>query len=367
MPYPRPTLSQLRAQVAADISMDLPGSDPLLRFSSLNITGTVQAGLSHLHYGFLDWISKQAVPFTSSDEYLEAWAALKNVYRKQPTPASGSMLITGATPTRGIPAGTTIFRGDGEAYTSAAAVEVASDGTVTIALTDSATGSQGNCAQGTVLTLGTSIGGIPSTGSASTPFTGGADVETDEQLWTRAMYAYANPPMAGAPSDYVQWALAVAGVTRAWCAPNAFGLGSIVVYIMLDQAEAANGGFPVGANGGAAGEQRATVGSGDQLNVANAIFSVQPATPVVTVCSPLQGPVNFTIHGIPVGLQAAAQSAIDDVFLTDGAPGGTVPIADVWASIAAGTGLRSFTIQSPSSDIVSATGTLPTRGTTTWD
>ncbi len=369
MPYPRPTLSDLRSQVAADISSSLPGSDALLRFSSLNITGTAQAGLSHLHYGYLDWISKQSVPWTSADEYLAAWAALKGVYQKQATPASGSLTFPSTVGSGAIiPAGTQINRSDGATFTSGAAVEVDGTGNVTVTATANLAGAAGNSAAGTVFTLGTSIPGIQSTGAAATVFTGGADVETDEQLWSRAMYAYANPPMAGAPSDYVQWATAVPGVTRAWCFANTgYGLGTVIVYVMLDQAESANNGFPVGTDGCAASEVRGSVATGDQLNVANAIYALQPAQPIVTVCAPLAAPVNFTIHGIPVGEQAAAQAAIADVFLTDGAPGGTTPIADVWTSIAAATGTRGFSIQSPSEDIVSATGMLPTVGTVTFN
>jgi hypothetical protein len=35
MPFTRPTLTALRAQVAQDIVSNLPGSDPLLRFSKI--------------------------------------------------------------------------------------------------------------------------------------------------------------------------------------------------------------------------------------------------------------------------------------------------------------------------------------------
>jgi uncharacterized phage protein gp47/JayE len=41
----------------------------------------------------------------------------------------------------------------------------------------------------------------------------------------------------------------VPGVTRAWCAPNGFGSGTVVVYTMWDSAEAAHNGFPQGTDG----------------------------------------------------------------------------------------------------------------------
>ena len=93
MPFIRPTLTDLRNQVTQDIASGFPGADPLLRFSNLNITGVAQANMANLHYGYLDWIAKQAVPFTATDEYLEGWAALKDIYRQAATSASGTVAV----------------------------------------------------------------------------------------------------------------------------------------------------------------------------------------------------------------------------------------------------------------------------------
>ena len=73
MPFQRPTLTQLRQQAAADFTSNLAGADGLLRFSNLLVTSTVLAGMANQHFGYLDWIAMQAVPFTSTDEYLLAW------------------------------------------------------------------------------------------------------------------------------------------------------------------------------------------------------------------------------------------------------------------------------------------------------
>ena len=70
MPFNRPTLSGLRSQVAADISTGLPGADGLLRFSNLAVLGSSLAGLTHLRFGFLDFIALQATPYTATDEFL---------------------------------------------------------------------------------------------------------------------------------------------------------------------------------------------------------------------------------------------------------------------------------------------------------
>ena len=370
MPYARPTLTDLRNQVAQDIASALPGSDALLRFSNLNITGVAQANLANLHYGYLDWIAKQSNPFTASDEYLEGWAALKGVYRKAASSASGSVTFAG---TNGvvIPAGTVLVRGDGVTASTAADVVVAG-GAVTVLATMTAdpagaTGAFGNGVVGVGMALSQAIGGIQANGVVSKAFTGGADIETDDALRSRMLLAYQSTPQGGARNDYVAWAEGVAGITRAWCVPNGFGAGTVVVYIMLDVSNAAFNGFPQGSNGVAAGEPRATAASGNQLAVANAILALQPVTALVYVVAPVATPINFSINGIPAAKRSAVQAAIADVFFRNAAAtGGSTPIAFIWSAIAAVAGVSDFVIVSPSTDIVNAVGTLPTVGIITY-
>jgi len=371
MPYERPTLTNLRSGVAQDVAAALDGADPLLRFSNLNIMGTAQAGLANLHYGYLDWISLQSNPFTATDEYLEGWAGLIGVIRIGATSASGSVTFSG---TAGaiIPAGTALVSGDGTAFTTTAAGAVATGATsVVVAATANAdvtglTGAFGNVAVGVVMTIGQVIAGIQSTGAVSTAFTGGADIETNDSLRSRMLYEFQNPPQGGAQSDYIEWAKDVPGVTRAWCARNGYGAGTVVVYSMLDVVRAANGGFPQGTNGVSADEPRATAAAGDQLLVADYIYDLQPVTALVYSVAPAQNPIPFTIHGIPAVAQSAISTAIAGVFLLSGVPGGTVPLAYIWSAIAAVSGVSDFVITSPAVDIANPAGALPTVGAITF-
>lgn len=373
MPYSRPLLTDLQTQVASDIASSVPGSDPLLRVANLRITGNVQAGLAHLHYGYLDWIAQQAVPWTATDEYLEAWGALKSVYRKQATAATGSVTFTGTAGTV-IPSGTSVVRGDGVTYNTTASGTV-SGSSVTVAVTATTTGSAGNCASGTAMTLGTAITGIQSGGTAAAAFTGGADVEGNTAFSARVMAAFQNSPQGGAKGDYRTWVLAVPGVTRAWVAPNGFGTGTVVVYFMMDNSEAAFNGFPQGTNGvsqfdqGPGGTPRGVVATGDQLVVANMIITQQPVTALVYACAPIQNVVNFTISGLSSSSMAtrnAIAAAISGVFLANGAPGGTINLSDIESAIGAVPGTAGFVITSPTGNITSATGYLPTLGTVTY-
>lgn len=377
MPFARPTLTDLRAQAAADITSGLSGSDPLLRFSALKILGDAEAGLAHLHYGYTDWVSKQSNPFTATDEFLEAWAALKDVFRLPATQATGQITFSG-TGGVAIPSGASIARGDGVIYTTTAGATVVSGSAVVpaIAAADPAglTGTFGNCAIGTSMTLRSPIAGITSTGSVSTTFTGGADVETDDSLRSRMLLAYQAIPQGGAQNDYVKWAREVAGVTRAWCNPNGFGPGTVVVYPMLDVTESAHGGFPQGAGGVATLEPRLpTKATLDLLAVANHIFPLRPATAIVLVESPVAAPVNFSISGVASSLRTAVSAAIAGVFTLYGSPisstpgqNGTVNLSYIESAIAAITGSSGFVITSPVGNITGTTGQLPTVGTITW-
>jgi uncharacterized phage protein gp47/JayE len=260
MPYARPTLADLRNGVEQDIASSLPGSDPLLRFSNLNVLAVAMAGLANLHYGYLDWISKQAVPFTSTDEFLEGWAGLIGIVRKPATSASGAVTFAGTNGTV-IPSGASLVRGDGVLFTATSAATVGGGSAVVPATANvDATGQSGafgNTPVAAVLTLGQAIAGVQSSGAVSAAFTGGADLETNDALRSRMLAAYQAPPQGGDKADYVRWALAVPGVTRAWCAPNGFGAGTVVVYVMLDITESSHNGFPQGSNGVATAEPRA--------------------------------------------------------------------------------------------------------------
>lgn len=366
MPFARPTLTTLKQQVSQDIAASVPGADPLLRFSNLGILGRVFANLTNLLYGYLDWIGKEAVPFTATDEFLEGWAGLKGVVRKSATQASGQVTFTGVSGTV-IPNGTAIVRGDGAGYTTTGGdVTVSGGGTAVVTITASLPGSAGNANSGTVMTLGTAIAGVQASGSATTAITGGADVETDASLRSRMLTQYAAPPQGGASTDYISWALQVSGVTRAWCKPNGMGAGTVIVYTMFDNTESAFNGFPQGTNGVATNETRDSAATGDLLAVANYIFPLQPVTALVYSVAPTASPQNFTISGVASGLRSSVSAAIANVFVQQGSPGGTVPLSYIESAISAISGIGFFVITSPTTNITTAAGALPTVGTITW-
>lgn len=377
MPYPRPTLTQLRSNVAAAINAEVTGADALLRFSNLNVLGTVQAGLAHEHYGYLDWIALQTNPYTATGEYLEAWGGLKKIPRKGAIQASGPVTFLCAAATDAIQVGSPLTRSDGVAYlVTAAAAPVASPGgsaqpyqiVVTAqALSDPTgqTGAFGDAAAGTQFTLGQTIAGVTSSG-VSGLITGGADLEDQEDYRSRALQAYQNPAQGGAASDYVTWALKVAGVTRAWCQPLYNGAGTIGVYTMFDQVESAHQGLPQGTNGVATLETRDVAATGDQLTVANYIYPLRPVTALVYSLAPVLLPLNMTIKGVAAANQAAVQTALNSLITGLASPAGTIDLNTLWAAIKIADPTDDFLITAPAADVVAGAGQLSVLGAITW-
>lgn len=346
MPFPRPTLTQLKQRVASDITTGLEGATSLLRFSNLTIIGKVLAKAVYGLYGYLDFIALQGNPATATGVYAVAWGALRGVFVKAASAAVGVATFSGTNGTP-IPTGTSLVRGDGATFTTTADATIASGG-ATAPIVAGTAGADGNCAAGTVFTLATGISGVSSTVTALAALTGGADVETIDAFKARYLQVYAAPPQGGAEPDYQDWAGEVPGVTRVWVRRNGMGVGTVVVYFMMDIAEAAFDGFPQGTNGVAALEDRDTPATGDQLAVANAIYPVQPVTALVYAVAPGRNVLTFTIAGLS-GASAATQSAViaavkaavaagsspGGVMLANGSTGGVTLLSTVEAAIAA--------------------------------
>jgi uncharacterized phage protein gp47/JayE len=363
MPFARPTLTGLRNQAVQDITTSgVPGLDGLLRNSVLRVLAWVMSGLAYSVYGYLDWIARQSVPFTSTDEFLYAWAALVGIYSKDSTPASGLAQFTG---TAGLvlPSGAALTRQDGTPYTSTADATVDATGVLVVPLIAAVNGAATNCDAGVAMAIASPVAGINSGGVTISPLTGGADQESDTDLRTRMLFRYAQPPQGGAASDYIEWALEVPGVTRAWIQASG---GQVQVYPMLDVANAAHGGFPQGTDGCAAAESRGPTASGDQLTVAEHIWPVQPVTALVFVAAPVPLPVNVTIANLDpstVEMEAEILASLQAAFLTIGEVAGTIYPSQLYAAISGTPGVNRFDMTIPAAPITAPAGALPTMGT----
>lgn len=377
MPFNRPTLTELRAKNRTQLQAELKKTGALLRYSNMCVLADADAGLAHLHYGYLDYIALQSTPFNATDEWLSGWAGLKSVYQNPANPASTPSYEFSGTAGTPVNKGAVLRRGDGYLYRLEENVTIGINGKGIGKLTailpdiiDSPTGGgiDGNADAGTTLTLDVSLPGIDASGVMLEPATGGADIETQESFRARMLLAYQKPPQGGSDTDYEQWALAVPGVTRCWVKRRLMGAGTVGVYIMCDGNDETNHGFPVGSDGISQlddwGAQKAT---GDQGRVADYIYPRAPVTALVYVCSPVAKTVDFEISGIShVGsdITAAIAVAIDNVFFEGGTPvgNGRIFLSDLNRAIGDIEGTAGFILVSPSTNIDLGVGELPVRG-----
>jgi uncharacterized phage protein gp47/JayE len=368
MPFARPTLTSLRNTAIQDITTSgVPGLDGLLRNAVLRVLAWVMSGLAYSVYGYIDWISREAVPFTATDEFLEAWAALIGVYRKDSTPAAGFARFTGGTGLV-VTIGATLSRVDGTPYIVTAEAVVDTFGDVTVSMIAAVNGAATDCDDGTPISLDPPIAGINAGGVTVGPTTGGADQETDDSLRTRMLTKYRAPPQGGSESDYLEWATEVPGCTRAWVAPNGYGAGSVVLFVMFDQANAAHGGFPQGTDGCAAEEVNGPTATGDQLTVAEHVWPVQPVPVLVYVAAPVPAPINVTLTGLDpntADTRAAITASLADMFLAIGEVGGIVYPSQLYDAINATPGVNHFTMTAPAAPVTVAANALPVMGTLT--
>ncbi|WP_337049780.1 baseplate J/gp47 family protein [Serratia fonticola] len=384
MPFQRPTLSELRQRNVGFVQSELRGVGSLLRFGNLRIIANVDAGMAHLHYGYLDYIALQSTPYTATDEWLAAWAALKGVFRKSAAAATCPEVGFVGTAGRKVPGGSRLNRSDGYTYLLDNTVTLGSDGTgkgsITAVLPDPSTdttggGAAGNADAGTLLTLDVAIASVQSQVTAIQSITGGADIESKEDFRARMLLAYQETAQGGNDADYEGWALEVPGITRAWVVRRMMGFGTVGIYIMCDGVSGHSDGFPIGTNGVSHAEPaNAQVATGDQGRVADHLYVKHNVTAEVWVCSPIKYLVDFTISGIKTAgadTKKAIDDAIDKVFFTEGRPGvkpavDTPPVeidlSTLELAIANVTGTKGFLLTQPSSNISLGVGQLPVRG-----
>ena len=116
MPFNRPTLSQLKTRIQADMISRLELTGGIVRRSVVGVLSTVFAGCSHILHGHLDWISNRSCRTPLKGEYLEDHHA--RLYgsraRRQKKHQAASSLP--GMPELSCRQGTTVKRADGMLY-----------------------------------------------------------------------------------------------------------------------------------------------------------------------------------------------------------------------------------------------------------
>lgn len=350
MPFSRPTLGALIRETQGAIAAQLPGADATLRRSNLGVLARVFAGLTHLVLGYLDWIARQVIPDTAEAEYLERWCRIYGLSRKPAALAAGSVTVTGINGTV-LPAGTQMSRADGTLYAVAADVIIAS-GTGTASVAALAGGAGGNADAGATLRLVVAIAGINGAATvAAGGLTGGSPVESDVDLRARLLARIQMPPQGGSAEDYRQWALTVAGVTRAWVTPQGRGPGTVDLSFVMD------------------GRSNIIPLSGDVAAVQAVIDVRRPVCDDALVAAPTAAPLAVTISGLATDTAAVRASITAELaaqIRRDAAPGGITRKSRLIEAVSRATGEQYHVMTVPSGDVTASAGTIHTLGTVTF-
>ncbi len=351
MAYNVPTITELIARATSEFETRLPGVDAKLRRSNLNVLSRIHAAATNGLYGFLNWLARQFFPDTSEAEFLQRQADIWGIKPKPAAQATGVVTFTGSAGLV-IPKNTKLQRQDNVEFTTVeeATFTATSLDMVIIAVEG---GDIGNIDAATQLTLVSPIAGISSTATVdSAAITGGSSAESDDDLRKRLLARIQQPPHGGASFDYIQWALQVAGVTRAWVYPMEAGDGTVVVRFVTDNDPA--GFIP----------NPAKVAEVDAY-----IQGLRPVTAVVTVVAPVAVNVDIEITGLSPNnatTQAAVQAELLAMFARESEPGQTVLISHIREAVSIASGENDHQITMPSNNVTHATNEMPELGTVTF-
>lgn len=349
MPFERPTLPQLIDAGATEIESRLPGVLARVRRSLVGVINRVVAGGLSALYQYAEWLNRQAWPDQAEAEYLDEHGARWGVTRNEAVAATGTARFTGADGAV-IAAGTELRRADGVLYATTVEATIAA-GQALVALAASTAGQGGNTGINTPLTLTTPIAGVGSAAVAYTALAGGADQEGDEDYRARILRRIQRAPNGGSQDDYIDWALDVSGVTRAWIYPGEQGSGTVVLRFMRDDDTAS----PI-------------PDAGEVSAVQAALDALRPVTAALTVVAPVAVPLNFTIQLTPdtAAVRAAVQAELADVLRREAEPGGTILITHLREAVSVAAGETDHVMTLPAANVPHTTGQIATMGVITW-
>ena len=200
---------------------------------------------------YIDWLALQLLPDTAEHEWLDRhgdiWLtnADGSTGRKVATLAEGEVNLTGIGGTV-VPIGTRLIGSSGVEYETTQEVTLSDSAPTPAPVRALDPGAVGNMEQDDSLAVSSTVPGLDTTATVFY-LDGGTDEESDDDLRIRVLERIRQPPMGGAVHDYVAWAKAVPGVTRAWAAVE-MGVGTMTVRFLMDDLRAEDDGWPNGTD-----------------------------------------------------------------------------------------------------------------------
>jgi uncharacterized phage protein gp47/JayE len=365
MPWITPTLAEVRGMIRDSIRAKLPGADALIPNSVLRVLSDNQGAQCHTVLQYVDWLALQLLPDSAEAEWLDRhgdiWLtnADGSTGRKMATLAEGTVEMVGAVGGTIVPVATRLLASSTTSAGAGISIEyetlegiVTAEGEAPVPCRVRALdpGAIGNRTPGDGMAISGNVQGNISS-VIVVDIGGGTDTENDDDLRIRVLQRIRQPPMGGATHDYVRWALAVPGCTRAWCAPLEMGIGTVSVRVMFDELRAENDGFPY---------------EEDLDAVREYIDTVRPvAVKDFWVLSPIKQFIDVKLNRLNpdnTETRAAIEVSLLDMLLNYAAPGQT--IFAVWKAqaIMNTVGVISFDLVDWDDDVMPSKGHMATLG-----
>lgn len=228
-----PTAAEILRDLRTSVQSEVLETDPWTWPNNLVPLLKALAQAIRALYLRIDWSLKQAFVSTATGEYLDYHGIQTGgLVRNPATKAHGNILADGILGTV-ITDGTVLMRSDGQLYTVIGTYTLITIPT-SILIRANDTGEFANTDDGALLSPTTPVAGISTWTVDSSGIIGGLEQEADDSFRQRILYAKANPPHGGSPSEYEEWCQTKSGVTRVFPQRATPQPGSATIYFMMD-------------------------------------------------------------------------------------------------------------------------------------
>lgn len=189
---------------------------------------TLAGGVTDNHSHIAN-VENDLLPDTADDDMADRWGAITGVPRKGATPArkDAAYRVFG-TATTDVPDATELVHASGLRFQIVGDATVGAGGYVDVGIVGIDVGSKTRLNKGETLTLVIAVVGLNDDGELQVDMDeDGVDQEKIGAYRARILARFSTPPLGGAQSDYVQWALQQTGIAAAYAYPIRQGLGSV--------------------------------------------------------------------------------------------------------------------------------------------
>lgn len=188
-----------------------------------------QAGGTTDNHAHIEAVKTDLFPDSAEGDMADRWATILGRARKAATPArKDAALRVFGTPATNVPDATQFKHSSGLLFKTNGAAVIAASGYIDCNVLAIDVGSATRLNKGQILSLTAPIAGLNDDAELQLSLDqDGTDAESDGSLQRRMLLRLSSPPLGGAATDYVQWAIEETGIEAAFCYPNRQGAGSV--------------------------------------------------------------------------------------------------------------------------------------------